>query len=436
MLRLFVGVWVVYWCAVALLPVHSLYPATLQAWLLQMAFVMLVAASYVGVTALFGGRRAPHSARSVLPRSRRMIRVALALSLVGLASLAYDKLFIQGIDYTDGVAVAREEWRRLGEEREGSASSPFSALGYLLGNAYFVALVLALTQVSALNPSQRRLTIVACVVLLIANSALTGGRSSVLLFGAFAVAALAVRRGVRIGRLLGSGWNRTLLIALAGTAVAYTIYVFYERAHVGGESALGYALDFLPFLGIEANAGWRGSLGDGAFDSLEAMLVLAVSYVAHSFATVAAIVDAPGEDKTIVFLHLFGILAKLGIGTAPDGDWFLTGRFPSLPGALFHQFGGLGFAVCSVALGAACGAAAAWTAKSPRSLLALGFATMAGVTLLLSPALLAADFLSFPFVAAAFLMVAALGRRSRRPRAAGRVSPLGGKSAFAEGVRS
>lgn len=436
MLKQFVGVWIVYWLAVAALPVHSLYPATLQAWLLQVVFVVLVAVSHLGVTALFGGRRAPHAARSVVPESMRMIRIALALSVVGLAALVYDKLIVQGIDYSDGVAVAREEWRRLGEDRDGSASSPFSALGYLLGNAYFVALVLAFTQVSGLDARRRLWTIAACFALLIANSALTGGRSSVLLLGAFAIAALGVRRGVKVNGLLRSRWHRTLLNALAATALAYTIYVFYERAHVGGESALGYALDFLPFLGIQADPGWRASLGDGALDSLQAMLVLGISYVAHSFATVAAIVEAPPEDKTIVFLHLFGILAKLGLGAAPDGDWFLTGRFPSLPGAFFHQFGGFGFAVCSVMLGAASGAAAAWTAKSPRSLLALGSATMAGVTLLLSPALLAADFLSFPFVAAAFLMVAALGRRPRRVGIARRLRPLGDRSALAEGTRS
>ena len=58
---------------------------------------------------------------------------------VDLAALTYDKLFIQKIDYSAGLAFAREEWRQLGEEREGQASSIFSVIGYLLGSSYYVA---------------------------------------------------------------------------------------------------------------------------------------------------------------------------------------------------------------------------------------------------------------------------------------------------------
>jgi hypothetical protein len=413
------GAWLLYWAVVAMLPVHSLYPATLAAFLLQLAFVVLVASTYAGVTTLRGLRNPVHAGVAPVPRSRTIIRVAFVMSIIGLAALTYDKLFIQGIDYSEGVAVAREEWRRLGEEREGAASSLLSAIGYLFGSAYFVALVLALTQVRELTARERMAALVGCFALLIGNSALTGGRSNVLLFAAFALASFSARRGLRLGGLLHSRWQRTVLKGLAVAAVAYTVYIFYERARAGGESALFYAIDFLPFLGVEANRGWRESLSDDALGSLQAMLVLAGSYVAHSFATMAAIVDAPSEDKTIVFLHLAGILAKLGIVGPPDGDWFLSGRFPSLPGAFLHQFGVLGLAVASVLLGAMAGAAAIWTARSPRSLIALGTAVMADVVLLLSPALFAADFLSFPFVVSAFLILGLLAQ-ARRPRRLGR----------------
>ena len=38
----FLGVWLIYWIAIFLLPVHSIYPATAEAFGLQCAFVVLV----------------------------------------------------------------------------------------------------------------------------------------------------------------------------------------------------------------------------------------------------------------------------------------------------------------------------------------------------------------------------------------------------------
>jgi hypothetical protein len=140
------------------------------------------------------------------------------------------------------------------------------------------------------------------------------------------------------------------------------------------------------------------------------MVVLALSYVTHSFATAAAIVEGPTEDKSILFLHAAGILYKLGLGSAPDGDWFLTGRFPSLPGALWHQYGALGFGAASLALGAIAASARVWAIRSPRRLVPMGVCLLVDAILLLSPALFAADFLSFPFVVASFLVLAAWAR--------------------------
>jgi hypothetical protein len=117
-------------------------------------------------------------------------------------------------------------------------------------------------------------------------------------------------------------------------------------------------------------------------------------------------------DSTILFLHILGILHKLGLTSAPEGDWFLAGRLPSVPGALWHQFGVLGFIVSSLLLGTICAIMAVWTARQPHRLLPLGAFVMADSTLLLSPALFAGDFLSFPFVMASFILLAPVCRHT------------------------
>jgi hypothetical protein len=404
-LKIFLGGWLAYWLVVALLPVHSMYPSTAAAFLLQLTFVGLVAFSYIAIgnSTYVGGL--PKSGACDLPSARILIRIAIAMSVVGLVALAYDKIYVQGIDYTAGLAEARQQWVGVGQEREGQASSIFSVLGYLLSSGYFVATVLAITQTRVVSSRERLITILASLLLVLANSVLTGGRSSVLLFVVFAVCSLATRSGLRIRLLIVSPGQRRLILVLACIAAAYTVYIFYARAESNGASALEYAIDFLPYLGLQADDWYRQALDGSFLSSLSAMCVLSLGYITHSFASVAAIVDAATEDKRIVFVSAYDILYKLGFSAKPDGDWFLSGRAPSLPGALWHEYGLTGFVSASLALGALCGGCKVWTVKHATTLLPLGAFVMAGATMVLTPAVFAGDFLSFPFVMGSFVIL-------------------------------
>lgn len=406
MLRRFLGIWIVYWLGVALLPVQSLFPATRAAFYLQAGFVLLVALGYVAVLASLRFPRMPQARQFELPNTLILVRIALWMSLIGLACHLFDKIIIQGVSFSDGVAVARETWRQIAEQREGRMSSVFSMLGYFLGSAYFVAVVLAITQIGVMSSRQRLATLGLSFLLVIANSLLTGGRSNVLLLASFAIGAFAARDGIVFRDLFTSTLQRRIVQLLVMTAGAYTVYIFYQRAAVEEMSGVDYALDFLPFLGLKAESWYRQMLGDGPLSSLSAMLVLAGSYITHSFATVAAIIDTPQENKTIIFLHAAGILYKLGLTGAPDGDWFLSGRLPSMPGALWHQFGIAGYIFGALLLGAMGAFAKAWTACRPWQLLPLGVYVMMQSIFLLTPVLFAGDFLGFPFVAGSFVTLA------------------------------
>lgn len=413
MAKHFFGVWLIYWAVIALLPVHSIYPATTEAFALQCTFVALVLVSYTLTHAILGKPGLPVAGRFDLSTTPTLIRIALGMSIIGFFFLTYDKVYIQGIDFSDGIAVAREEWRRVGEEREGQVSSIFSVMGYLMGSGYYVAAVLAVTQVRVLSARKRVWVLLGSFMLLMVNSAITGGRSNVLLIAVFILGALAARGGLNLRKIFDTQAQRRTVIVAAGLALAYTLFIFYQRAQASDVSALEYALDFLPFLGLEADEWYRSLMEGSIANSLSAILVLAVSYVTHSFATVAAIIDAPTEDKTIMFLHIRGILSKLGLVNPPDGNWFLAGRFPSFPGALWHQYGGIGFVFGSLLLGVMSAFANAWTARQPARLLPLGVFVMVYGVLLLTPALFAADFLSFPFVAAAFVLISFVDRYLR-----------------------
>lgn len=401
----FLGVWLIYWTAIVLLPVKSIYTPTVQAFFLQLTFVFLVLTAYHVAGFILNPRKIPEAASFDIPRALTLIKLALGMSLVGFIFLLYDKIYIQGIDYSEGVAIAREQWRQLGEDRAGEVSSVFSIFGYLFGSAYYVAVVLAITQIKILNTAQRVSILLACFFMAMANSVITGGRSNVLLLGVFIIGAMVSRRELHFRKLLGGRMQRWIIILATGLAAWYTIFVFYQRADASELNALEYLLDFLPFLGLAPAEWYKNLLDDGMLSSLFAMLVLAASYVTHSFATTAAIMDGPTEDKTIIFVHIINILSKFGLANHPSDEWFLSGRFPSFPGALWHQFGGIGFVLGSLLLGAASAIAKAWTALRPTRLLPLGVFVMADVVLILTPLLFAGDFLSFPFVLAAFVLL-------------------------------
>lgn len=395
----------IYWTAIVLLPVESIYIATAQAFFLQLAFVFLVLAAYGATDFISNSRKVAEAGYFDIPRTLTLIKLAFGMSLVGFILLIYDKVYIQGVGYSEGIAVAREQWRQLGEDRAGQASSVFSILGYLFGSAYYVAAVLAITQVKILSTTQRVSVILVCFLMVMANSVITGGRSNVLLFGVFIFGAMASRRELHFRKLLGGRMQRWIIIIATGLAAWYTIFVFYQRADASELNGVEYLQEFLSFLGLEPAEWYKGLLDDGVLGSLSAMLVLAASYLTHSFATTAAIIDAPVEDKTIIFGHAVNILSKLGLVSQPGDDWFLSGRFPSFPGALWHQFGGIGFVMGSLLLGAASAIAKAWTALRPNRLLPLGVFVMADAVLILTPLLFAGDFLSFPFIVTAFVLL-------------------------------
>lgn len=421
MLKSFVLTWLIYWALVLVLPVHSIYPAIGAAFALQLAFVLLVATGLLVAGAALGVKRMPVLEATRLRDARRIVRLAAWLSLLGLVLLVYDKIAIQGVDYSDGLAVAREQWREIGEEREGRASSIFSALGYLVGSSYYVMLVVLLAQPHVFSNRERIVYAAVGFAFALANSVITGGRSNFMLIAMFAVAALTARRGLGLGVVFPHrGQQRGIAIGLA-LVVAYAVYVFFARAQASGALVELYVEHFLPYMGVDFDPWyWDAVRGHEWLATVGHMTILVVGYLTHSMATFAGIIDGPPESKVILFGNAAGILYKLGLVGRPDDAWFLAGRFPSVPGALWHQFGAVGFVVGALLLGMASGLSCWLAARAPRALFPLGLYAMAGATLILTPYVFAPDFLSFPFVFTAFVILSALPRLRLHGRAARR----------------
>ncbi|MCX7900918.1 MAG: hypothetical protein N2483_01255 [Burkholderiaceae bacterium] len=405
-------VWILYFVGVAVLPASSLYAATAVAIVIQLVFALIATIAALAVWIISDERSLAPGFRRTAGEHRSLLtatRLSLALSALGLLALLIDKIIVQGIDYSGGLAAARAQWSVLAAERE-HVSSIWSALGYLLSSCFFITVtVLTCCRVES-SKTEKAAAWTLCIAFALANSALTGGRSVLLLLAATLAVLLAVR--IDLGQPLPKIGAPTQLAATAGIVAtgAYTLYIFAERAELNGIDVHGYAAEMLEFLGAEPTPVFQRLSGDTWFGRLAALAALALAYLVHSFFTFAAIVEAPPQEVDLLFGHVTDLAAKVGLGARPDSEWLLTGRFPSLPGALFIK-GGIGLVAFTAAcLGAAMALSVRLSQRFPTSLAVIAVCWAVQTTAVLSPMLAAIELLNFPFVFAEFFLVAAAVR--------------------------
>ncbi len=405
-LNSFLMAWILYWLLQVILPVRPVGEALLVGFMVQIAFVLTVAGTYALAEHWPVG---PASAAG-WTESSTVVAVALALSLIGTLALAFDKVVIQGIDYSAGLAFAREQWRESGVARGNEISSPASVVGYLLSSCYIVAIVLF----ARTNFAGRTYLYGAmAAILALANTVLTGGRSTLILTLLFFVAArLLAGNGVRIREKTASGRRSLwLTLALVFFGGIYFLFVFLQRADATGISVVAYSRSVLNDLGLEPTAWLEGLDPEGILAGPLNLLVMATAYFTHSFSTTVAIADFGPEHNfaTVVFVTAASLAAKLHLIGPIDTEWFLAGAFPSLPGALFLQGGWFLLLFASAALGLLTSLAQSWYRASPS---ALSFGVLAAFlcVLLASPILFVADVMMFPFVMLQFGLISLIAK--------------------------
>jgi len=405
-LRAFILVWLSYWLLWLLLPFESLYPGVSEAFGLQAAFVLLVILGF----SFFGlwGRVPVYGDIFSAISWRYVLWGPLILSFVGLCFLMFDRVYYQGINYTQGVAVAREAWREAGEARGGGVSSAFSLLGNLLSNAYFLPMMYLIVSGNRVPRGVRNMALCVVFVLLFGTSALSGGRSNILLILIFSVAASFSVQSFRLSDLAPGIQKKMLLLFLVLSAIVYVVYVFSARADATGVDSRKYLEGFLPWLGLKLSC--SDCLGGGAIEQLNSLFLLVAGYLVHSFSTTAAVVDnGPGEGA-VFMIYPLNILFKFGLIGRPNTDWLMAGRFPSLPTVFYYQFGLVGGGVASFLLGFLAGVARYLYVFNSNSVIWFFLFVTFSSVLMCSPLLLVTEFMGYPSVFFTFLVFAFLNR--------------------------
>lgn len=407
MLKRFLFIWLVYWFLIAIQPVFSVYDGLFLAFLIQLCFVAILSFAYCASIVLLK----PYLWRTkTLPLSlctrqiNSVVRFSFFCSAFGLLSLVIDKFFVQGIDYSAGLSLAREQWRLAGEERGSNISSVFSVFGYLLGSTYFLPLSISMSRVFPFSDRYRFFTILTGFCFLLANSILTGGRSSILLAIGFMSFGFFSSVGVPHRSIFLDKRYIYALISLLAIVVFYILYIFFSRALSTGLALDFYSISFLEFLGLAPKSWFQEFVSNSFAGPLLALLNLSLSYLTHSFSTTAAIAEYTGNQNGAIFGYYISLLSKLGLAT-PRPEWFLSGRFPSLPGSLYLDYGLPGLLLFSLVLGIASAFFSSIFSLRPTSLTLFFVCSLLEAVLLLSPFLFAGDFISFPFLIFGFLIL-------------------------------
>ena len=410
MIKRFMYIWILYWFVYLVQPVHSIYPNVLEAFVLQLTFVFFTYLFFI-----IGSSAAAHYETTGIINFDTyhaffLVRSGIILSILGIIFLLYDKIAIQNIDYSKGLASARQEWRVIGEERSNAASSIYSAIGYLFGGCYFLSLSILLSRYFFINDKNRIFYLLICAFLIFLNSAITGGRSSILLaivfgsFGYFSKNNKNYQRGL-FENTSFMKYFKLLLLCAAG----YSVYIFYERALAGEQIAGAYSIAFLEYLGLAPDEWFARVAYETEWGAVVALFNLALSYLTHSLSTTAAIVGASNQYGDAMFVNFMQIGSKLGISQQPE-DWFMGGRFSSLPGALYFQYGAAGLLIGSAILGILTGRIARIFKSDPNRMLVFFLCSIAELILLMSPFLFAAEFLFFPSILVGGLLIIFLSK--------------------------
>lgn len=255
------------------------------------------------------------------------------VSVAGVALIYLDRVYIQGVDYSQGVSVAREAWRAQANLRQG-VSSIYSVVGNLFFPFVFVSLIFSVVY-GDYYKSSLWLFILSLILVLI-FSLVTGGREAALIFVAVMVSSVAFRLYV------GFAWlpKRLLISAVLVFALvfSYSVYISLSRAEGSGFEVDDYAY-------LTANK-LMGVFDPGLLSFIPDSLAPVALYFVHVKWVFIDIVSCSSCVGISTFRLAHALVAGYAGGALGIGNDVLSvGYYPnwiSLNGSLYYDLGWIG----------------------------------------------------------------------------------------------
>jgi hypothetical protein len=378
----------------------------------------------------------------------KFLSVLAVTAVLGLIALAYDRVMIQRVDLSGGIARARYAWFFAGEERLGGISSVYSFIGNLLWPCSYVVLTAVVLGWERLKGRRRLLLLLCSVATITLTSALNGGRTPTLLAGAAVISVCLTRATLGLRLLPAFSITTRQLVAMTGACVlAYFPYVAIQRSEATRQDARDYATGILYF----GHGQWTS--GVDLVDSLPEtvsvyvypVLLSGVQWV-HPFLVLQSVIENPERSGSVLLSTPLSLVSKVSVplrasSRGMTAEWTYTGAFLSLPGALYHDLGFFGIFFGGILHGALLGRCELLVRRQRVSLRGFCFIVAVLSVTILAPLIDGQSLAPFPFMVFAFLVASPFckslvtpgpyeGGRMRASlwMAEGHAKPLGGSS--------
>lgn len=417
LLKLYLLIWTLYFSTVALLPATYSGGSYYLSYSMLVGSVIISLISFISLNVLFenyfqGAARQFISGLNPPQYLNTTMRYAILFSMISVVFLAYDRIFIQGIDYSKGLAKAREAWRINGENRSGVSSS-FSVIGNLLSGFPLVLSSLLYYYYDNLSRWLRLISLIVGTVTVASSALLTGGRSIVMIFllSLLLIGILRKARGLGFVPKKINIFVRVFSLFALVSSLIYIVYVFHLRAKASDDgTSLVYMLSILDHLGGE----YIGVQNNDTYfiDDIFNYLTITGAYLSHSVWTLQSILNMDNHEGYITFNFYRTNIGKI-LDVSPEAGWAIPGRFPSYVGAFYYDYGILGAFLGSLAIGVLIFISTLLLYCKNLNLLYIGIYLTSMYIVALSPLGFAADFLSFPFVVFDFCLLYILSIFSR-----------------------
>ena len=296
-----------------------------------------------------------------IPMTKSQLRFNVILTSFGSVSgfllIFYDRVFIRGINYSEGLRGARYQW--LASE----GGSFYSVLGNLLIPFSYLCIFILLIHHRSLTRFNVFILSVSAIIGVGGHAALNGGRSNILLAVIMVFCILLVREQRTYITKKKSIFGVFVCLFLIISVVAFSINVTNSSAEMGGVS-----IGELMVLGVDS---LYGKVDESSILFLQEapdfyyFMIYAIAYLFHGQWTAQYSYSLPIRDGSYALYPFSVILERIGIldETLEVGKFSDTGAFISLPGAFYYDFGFAGVVIMASLLGLMLGVASFWVIR-------------------------------------------------------------------------
>lgn len=267
--------------------------------------------------------------------------------------LLYDRIFLKGIDYSQGIRHARYQWEKA------VSPSIFSELLSKMANVLipmaFISVLLLFLYWEYTENRWRLKKLLISLFSVFAYAFMNGSRSIIFIQVVMLLCIGTIRKckkqKIFPKSKINKGSDKKFYFVFL-VAILYAIYVFNSSAQMGETSARILFERLTIHLGGEFKEPYYTLLTENLSDNnMIYHIFSAMEYLIHSQWTSEAIFSVSSTPGNIFFFAPMHFLYNLGVLQNAPSSYLYEGLFISLPGSILYDFGFLSLIMFSIIYG-------------------------------------------------------------------------------------